>query len=190
MEDALAFGGACISLLNHADRVKAACLAQLVNAIAPIMTETAGPAWRQTIFWPFAQWSNYGRGRVLRAEIDCPTYVANYFDPRGPQNLYFPVTAPYLKLAAVRTEAGVTLFAVNRSLDEPMPLQVTATGFGRLRLHEALQLHHPDLKAVNTKQDPDQVKPTPLHDVRVADHSLHAVLAPASWTTLRLLSEP
>ena len=58
MEDALAFGGCCISLLNHADRVKAACLAQLVNVIAPIMTETGGPAWRQTIFWPFAQLSN------------------------------------------------------------------------------------------------------------------------------------
>ena len=52
MEDALAFGGACISLLNHADRVKCACLAQLVNVIAPIMTETGGPAWRQTIFHP------------------------------------------------------------------------------------------------------------------------------------------
>ena len=60
MEDALTFGGACISLLNHADRVKSACLAQLVNAIAPIMTETGGPAWRQTIFHPFAQMSNLG----------------------------------------------------------------------------------------------------------------------------------
>ena len=59
MEDALAFGGACISLLNHADRVTAACLAQLVNVIAPIMTETGGPAWRQTIFYPFAQLSNH-----------------------------------------------------------------------------------------------------------------------------------
>jgi alpha-N-arabinofuranosidase len=60
MEDALTFGGACLSLLNHADRVKAACLAQLVNAIAPIMTETGGPAWRQTIFHPFAHFSNLG----------------------------------------------------------------------------------------------------------------------------------
>ena len=66
MADALAFGGLCISLLNHADRIKAACLAQLVNAIAPIMTETGGPAWRQTIFYPFAQMSRYGRGKVLR----------------------------------------------------------------------------------------------------------------------------
>ena len=70
MRDALAFGGICIALLNHADRVKAACLAQLVNVIAPIMTETGGPAWRQTIFHPFAHMSNFGRGRVLRARVD------------------------------------------------------------------------------------------------------------------------
>ena len=73
MKDALAFGGACISLLNHADRVKVACLAQLVNAIAPIMTETGGPAWRQTIFFPFADMSNLGRGRVLQTRMDGPT---------------------------------------------------------------------------------------------------------------------
>ena len=67
MLDALTFGGACISLINHADRVKAACLAQLVNVIAPIMTETGGPAWRQTIFYPFADFSNLGpRQRAAR----------------------------------------------------------------------------------------------------------------------------
>src|SRR5262249_5102679 len=107
MEDALAFGGACIARLNHADRVQAACLAQLVNVIAPIMTETGGPAWRQTIFHPFAQMSQLGRGRVLRAQIDSPTYAARYFDPRGEQDLYFPLPAvPYLKLAAVHDEGG------------------------------------------------------------------------------------
>ena len=52
MEDALAFGGACISLLNHADRVKAACLAQLVNVIAPIMTETGGRPGARRSFIP------------------------------------------------------------------------------------------------------------------------------------------
>ena len=106
LQDALTFGCACISLLNHADRVKAACLAQLVNVIAPIMTETGSPAWRQTIFWPFSQRSNFGRGRVLRASVDSPTYQANHYDPRGPQDLWFPVTAPYLKLGAVRRVDG------------------------------------------------------------------------------------
>jgi len=186
MEDALAFGGACISLLNHADRVKCACLAQLVNVIAPIMTETGGPAWRQTIFWPFAQWSNHGRGRVLRAEIDSPGYDATYYDPRGPQDLYFPVTAPYLKLAAVHDATRLTLFALNRHLAEPMPLELSTTGFGELRLIEALQLQHADLHAVNTRSDPDRVKPSPLPDVQVDGERLSATLSAASWTMLRL----
>ena len=107
MEDALAFGGACISLLNHADRVKCACLAQLVNVIAPIMTETGGPAWRQTIFHPFAQMSRFGRGSVLRARSNRETYAASYYDPRGADDQSFPIpAAPYLKLAAVAGEAG------------------------------------------------------------------------------------
>ena len=53
-EDALLVGCLLITLLKHSDRVKIACLAQLVNAIAPIMTSNRGPAWRQTIFYPFA----------------------------------------------------------------------------------------------------------------------------------------
>src|SRR5882757_7244500 len=125
MEDALAFGGACISLLNHADRVKAACLAQLVNAIAPIMTETGGPAWKQTIFYPFADFSNHGRGTVLRAAVDCPTYAASYFDPRGTVDAYYALPAvPYLKLSAVHDERAstLTLFFLNRHLTEPMTL--------------------------------------------------------------------
>src|SRR5215212_4262234 len=108
VEDALAFGGLCISLLNHCDRVKAACLAQLVNAIAPIMTETGGPAWRQTIFYPFAQMSRFGRGDVLRTQVESEGYSATYYDPRGSQDLHFPMPfVPYLKFAAVASPDGV-----------------------------------------------------------------------------------
>ena len=82
------------SLLNHADRVKVACLAQLVNVIAPIMTETGGPAWRQTIFYPFAQMSQFGRGRVLRTKVECETYAASYYDPRGAVDQSFPIPPP------------------------------------------------------------------------------------------------
>jgi len=189
MEDALAFGGACISLLNHADRVKVGCLAQLVNAIAPIMTETGGPAWRQTIFYPFAHFSRFGRGRVLRAQIDSPTFAANYFDPRGPQDLYFPLpAAPYLKLAAVHNEQDnmLTLFALNRHLTEEMPLRVSVAGFRGLALGEALQLRDGDLKAVNTKGTPDRIKPAPLAGVQAGDSKVQATVAPASWNVIRL----
>ena len=102
--------------------------------------------------------------------------------------LDFPVTAPYLKLGAVQREDGkvLTLFAVNRSLDEAMPIEIVAEGFGKLRLREARQLHHPDLNAVNTRDDPDQVKPVPLSGVQFeAEGRIQATLTPASWTMLR-----
>ena len=124
---------------------------------------------------------------MLRAVVDSPTYEANYYDPRGAQDFWFPVTAPYLKLGAVAGEDGktLTLFALNRSLDEPMPMQVVTAGFGTLRLREALQLHHTDLRAVNTRDEPDRVTPTVLHEVRIQSESVHATLVPASWTMLR-----
>jgi alpha-N-arabinofuranosidase len=187
MEDALAFGGACISLLNHADRVKAGCLAQLVNAIAPILTETGGPAWRQTIFWPFAQWSNHGRGKVLKALSDSPSYDANYYDPRGKDDNYIPVTAAYLKLGAVHQEdGGVTIFALNRHLEDKMPVDIAMPGFGKLAVVEAVQLSNPDLKAVNTKDDPNRVTPRKLAGVKAGDARVTATLPPASWSMIRL----
>jgi len=191
MKDALAFGGMVISLLNHVDRVKVGCLAQLVNVIAPIMTENGGPAWRQTIFYPFAQASHFGRGTVLRAEIDSPTYDANYYDPRGPKDLWFPVTAPYLKLAAVQDGSALTLFALNRHLTEPMPLEVDLRPFPAATVRAARLLHNQDLEAANTKLASGTVQPAPLTAVRIADQHLQAALPPASWSMIRLgLGDP
>jgi alpha-N-arabinofuranosidase len=189
VEDALVFGGMCISLLNHADRVRVACLAQLVNVIAPIMTQTGGTVWRQTIFWPFAHFSKLGRGRVLRARVDSPTYSATYYDPRGAQELNFPLPeVPYLKLAAVQDQqAGtLTLFALNRSLREESPLSVVANGFSKLNFERAWQLQDADLRASNTQAQPDRVAPSELGGVSVTGNQLRAVLAPASWNVIRL----
>jgi len=189
IKDALAFGGMCISLLNHADRVKAACLAQLVNVIAPIMTETGGPAWRQTIFFPFADFSNLGRGRVLRTLVDSPVYSTRYNEPRNgvPRWTEMP-SVPFLKLAAVHDDAGrtLTLFALNRHLDDAMPLVVEARGFGEVRVERATTLTDADLAATNTSDDPDRVSPAALSDVAVADGRITATLPPASWSVIRL----
>nr|WP_289094267.1 alpha-L-arabinofuranosidase C-terminal domain-containing protein [uncultured Bifidobacterium sp.] len=56
-----------ITLLKHCDRVRSASRAQLVNVIAPILAEEHGPAWRQTVFYPFAEAAHHGQGRRLRA---------------------------------------------------------------------------------------------------------------------------
>ena len=66
-------GSMLITLLRHADRVKIACMAQLVNVIAPIMTSDTG-AWRQTIFYPYMLTSVFGRGTVLNTQVLTPIY--------------------------------------------------------------------------------------------------------------------
>ena len=189
MQDALAFGGACISLLNHADRVKVACLAQLVNVIAPIMTQTGGAAWRQTIFHPFSDFSNLGRGSVLRAAVHSPTYSADYLDPRGTVENHCPLPAvPYLKLSAVHDDrAGtLTLFALNRHLKEDMTVDFATRGFAKFAVAKAHQLHDEDLKALNTAKKPNRIKPRPLPDITLRSGGLRATLRPASWNVIRL----
>jgi hypothetical protein len=159
--------------------------------------ERVKPGWpvapeilRQTIFHPFAQMSRWGRGRVLRAQVESPTYAANYFDPRGSDNLYFPLPeVPYLKIAAVEDPSSgtVTLFALNRNLEQAMPLQVALSGLGKIGAVEtALQLRHRSLKATNTKEQPERVAPTPLKGVEVKGDRVMATLAPASWNVLRV----
>jgi len=188
MEDALAFGGACISLLNHADRVKSACLAQLVNAIAPIMTETGGPAWRQTIFFPFAHMSRFGRGKVLRAQVSSETYDSTYYDPRGTEDLTFPVPGvPYLKMSAVAdATGGLSLFLLNRDLTQEMDVSLDARGFGQLAVGETMELRHDDLKTTNTRDAAERVKPAPLQGVTVNAGKIRATLKPASWNVVHL----
>lgn len=188
MEDALAFGGACISLLNHADRVRTACVAQLVNAIAPIMTETGGRAWRQTIFFPFAQMSRLGRGKVLRTQVESEAYDSSYYDPRGTNDFTFPVpNVPYLKIAAVAGEGGnLSLFMLNRDLTQEMEVNLEARSFGRLVVSEALELRHDDLQATNTKDATDRVKPGPFQGATIDGARMRATLKPASWNVVHL----
>lgn len=174
--DAVVLGSLLIALLRHADRVTVACLAQLVNVIAPIMTEPGGPAWRQTTFFPFAQASRYGRGRVLDVRVDSPTYGTKKY---GETDL--------LHATAVRADDGtVTVFAVNRSRTEPLPLEVTLHGLGLTAVTEHSALADADPDARNTLADPERVGPHPVEGTALADGTLTAVLEPLSWNVIRL----
>ncbi|MBI5835259.1 MAG: alpha-N-arabinofuranosidase [Armatimonadetes bacterium] len=152
MEDALVVGGMLITLLNHCDRVKIGCIAQVVNVIAPILTQKGGPAWRQPIFWPLQQASTLGRGTVLRALVDSPKYDCK--ERAG---------ADLLGLSVVRDdEGGLTLFAVNRSLTEPLAVDLDARSFGAFATASHEVLRHDDLLATNTIDAQSTVVPTTL----------------------------
>ncbi|ELP68541.1 alpha-N-arabinofuranosidase [Streptomyces turgidiscabies] len=174
--DAVVFGSLLIALLRHADRVTVACLAQLVNVIAPIMTEPGGPAWRQTTFFPFAQASTYGRGEVLDVRVDSPTYETKKYGE-----------ADLLHATAVRAEDGtVTVFAVNRDRTQPLPLEVVLNGLELTTVVEHSTIADADPDARNTRDDPERVTPHQTTGTTLQDGTLTAVLEPLSWNVIRL----
>jgi alpha-N-arabinofuranosidase len=175
--DALLVGSLLITLLRHADRVKIACLAQLVNVIAPIMTADGGPAWRQTIFYPFLHASVYGRGTVLQTQVTAPKYDSKDF-----------TDVPVLDAVAVLDETGdgLTLFAVNKDLAEDLQLTCSLAGIGDFRISQHLVLAHEDLNATNTQDRPDSVMPHGNGNSAIEDQCLKASLGRLSWNVLRL----
>jgi len=176
-EDAVLVGLMLITLLKNSDRVKIACLAQLVNVIAPIMTENGGAAWRQTIFYPFMHASNYGRGIVLNPVIQSDKYDSKDF-----------TDVPYLDAAVVLSEDGeeITIFAVNRSVDDPMQMECELRSFPGFVLKEALTLANDDKLAVNDKSNPNRVVPVKLEQIEYKDNKITAKLPKMSWNVIRL----
>jgi alpha-N-arabinofuranosidase len=180
MADALAVGCMFITLLKNADRVKVACLAQLVNVIAPIMTEKSGGAWRQTIFYPFRDVSRYGRGTVLR----CPVTVDKYDSREYSDVLYLEAVGVYNQ-----EKNEICVFAVNRNLESAIELEAEIAGFGELKLAEHSVLCCADLSACNSAGE-EKVKPALQTGGRLEGKSgsknLEVRLPPASWNMIRL----
>jgi len=176
-EDALLVGSMLITMLRNADRVKVACMAQLVNVIAPIMTRDSGGAWAQTIYWPLLHASKYGRGTALRPIVHSPTYDCT--DYTG---------VPLLDATAVLGESGfVTIFAVNRDLAEDMELVCDLRAFGELMPAEHILMHHDDVKAINTEDNQDNVAPSKGKHGQMDNGRLTIQVPALSWNVIRLM---
>jgi alpha-N-arabinofuranosidase len=177
--DAVVFGDLLVTLLQHADRVRSASLAQLVNAIAPIMTEPGGPAWRQTTFHPFSITSRLAQGRAVRVPVEAGTFTSERFGDVAAVNA----------VAAV-DEEGASLFVVNRSTTDGVDLRVDLSGlrreFGRdLAVTESHLLHDDDPYAANTLDDPERVS---VRDAAasVDGDVLSCALPAVAWAAIRL----
>jgi alpha-N-arabinofuranosidase len=177
-EDALLVGCMLITLLKHSDRVKIACLAQLVNVIAPIITVPNGPCWRQPIFYPFLHSSKFGRGIALHSEVISPEYS----DPDFGNVPCLETIATYLPEAET-----ITIFAVNRSHEHDIILETVLNGFDQFQVIEHIHLSHPDLHAINTLENPNTVIPQNDGDARYIHQKLVATLPKLSWNVIRLL---
>lgn len=176
-EDALLVGLMLIVLLKHADRVKIACLAQLVNVIAPVMTERGGGrAWKQTIFYPFMHASKYGRGIVLKPILN---------SPRHDTKTHEDVTD--IECVAVMNEEKeeLTIFAVNRNISQDIELLTDMRGMGEYQLLEHIVLEHTDLKMCNMAGE-EMVRPVSTIRTQMNGDNLISILGKASWNVIRL----
>jgi len=175
--DAVVFGSLMISLLKHADRVTSASLAQLVNVIAPIMTEPGGPAWRQTTFFPFAATSASAVGRAIDVQLQSESYETERYG-----------TVPVIDAVAAWDDATSSgaVYLVNRSETEVAEVTIDLTHLGETVVVEAQTLSDPDLNAANTLADPDRVRPTANLTVTVSAGIATISLPAVSWTEVRV----
>jgi alpha-N-arabinofuranosidase len=114
VEDAIVCAQYLAAFIRRADLVKVACIAQIVNVIAPIMTKTDGIL-VQSIYHPFELISKNANGLSLRPSIDGPTYKAG---DRG--------DAPVIDAAASFDPATgeASVFVTNRKIDDAATVTV------------------------------------------------------------------
>ncbi|WP_010261430.1 alpha-N-arabinofuranosidase [Treponema primitia] len=172
--DALAFAGLLCTLINNSDRVRIACLAQMVNVIAPIITEKGGKAIRQTTFYPFSLAAKYCTGTVLKPLAKIPTIESAAYGA-------VPSIACAVTHNAERNEVAV--ICVNIA-DKTQEIEFDMRSFGVVRWIEHVTMQgNPD--AVNTFAAPETVKPSAVDVPRDSTGTPQVSLPPKSFHLLR-----
>ena len=184
LEDALLVGGFLNSLMRHSDRVRIACMAQLVNVIAPLVTNDEGVL-RQSIYYPYAWALEYARGRVLDLAVESDSYPITAEGLRP--DFACEDMVPYLDVAATLDEenARASIFILNRDLDAERDVTIRWQGLQPAGVLSCETLTGSDLKAMNTFAQPHRVAPRAL-DTPQPGQAMTIKVPAASYTVLSL----
>lgn len=174
--DALVVGGLLCTLLKNANRIKIACLAQLVNTIAPIFTQRKGSVIKQTTYHPFKQVSLYGRGEVLVAPVTCPVFETKSYGE-----------VPILQSAVTynKEDNTISMFVLNCDQNNNVVLTLNFRSFGEVIPIEHSVLDGIDLNAKNSFSEPDKVKPRNVSISMKKGEEFDILLPKLSWNMLR-----
>jgi alpha-N-arabinofuranosidase len=175
LEDALLVGGIVNTLLRNADRVKVACLAQLVNVIAPIMTNADG-LFQQTIYYPYSWALQMARGTVLNLLSECPVYEVTGIGD-----------VPYLDMTGTfsKENGNVTLLILNRDLSKARQIEVVWEDASPARVLTSTVLTGSDLKAFNSFDSPKRVVPQELGKPVTSGAHTKFEVPPRSYTAIQ-----
>lgn len=176
-EDVLQVALILNTFIRRCNVVRIACIAQLVNVIAPIMTDPMGAAWRQTIYYPYYFASIFGRGTALNLSVSCPGYDADVAD-----------NVPFIDIAGVHDDAGgtITFFAVNRHGTDTLTTEISLQGFDAATIIDHQLMTHAMLDAVNTATNQTNVAPATGTGAVITDGAISLALPPYSYTMIRV----
>lgn len=174
LEDALVAAQWMNVFLRRCDVLEIACLAQIVNVIAPILTNATGLV-KQTIYYPFMFYSRYASGLALEPLVYAPTYTTRAY---GEQ--------PLLDVSASHDpETGQSaVFLVNRSLTDTLETEIT----WRTGAPHVVEAQHilagNDPKAANTFDAPNTVVPYTLAGTPISASSVTVSIPPLSVSVI------
>ncbi len=173
-QDMLVFAGLMNSLLNNCDIVKTACLAQLVNVIAPIMTETGGGTLKQSSYYPFLYVANNGTGETVRSISTSDKFENMYGEAR------------YINEAVTHDaqKREVCLFVCNYD-QSAREVEAELRSFGDLKAVEYVEMTHSNLFATNNFSHPNDVVPHNKDLPAVKDNKVELKLPAMSWSYLK-----
>ena len=134
-------GGFLNSFVRHADVLKIANLAQIVNVIAPLLT-SGDRMLTQPTFYPFEMMTKRREGVSLRLALSGPCYEGK---THGKVSV--------IDASAILNHSRLSVFLVNRSQTEPAPVAIALADCGIVGLESAECLTGPGAKAVNTFDD-------------------------------------
>ena len=169
LEDALVAAGFLLSFIRHADVLKVANLAQLVNVLAPILTEE-DRLLRQTIYWPFAMISSHGEGKALRTAYDGSTYRSEKYGE-----------VPTIDHAAILNGDRLSVFLVNKDPVNASLVRIKAPSHRVVGVEDGMMISGTDPKQENTFEEPDAVGPTEFAAWRLDDGLAEMELPPLSF---------
>jgi alpha-N-arabinofuranosidase len=173
LEDGLLVGGFLNTLMRHADRIKIACLAQLVNVIAPIMTNSTG-MFRHSIYYPYLWALQYARGSVLNVLVEAPTYEVNGMGQ-----------VSYIDAVATTENGKVAVFVLNRDLSKSHTVEINWQDRAPGKVLVANILTGNDLKAVNSFESPNKVAPQAFDKPTTSGGKTKFEVPPRSYTVIQ-----
>jgi alpha-N-arabinofuranosidase len=170
--------------LRNSDRVRVACLAQLVNVIAPLVTNDQGVL-RQSTYYPYAWALRYAKGRVLDLRVESETYPIT---PTGLQADFAQAgDVPFVDVVATLDESArqAAVLVLNRDLSNERELTVEWDDVVPKRVLACETLTGTDLKAFNTFDAPRRVVPQAVPAPAVGAR-MTLKLPPRSYTVVHL----